>query len=126
MEVRSESVAVPVRSDKLPPAGGQVIQRTRLQVWFIRVCTSILVWTCLVQLVTVGELWHPRLLNGFSTRLNGSGTASFRVEESVQPPPPLPPASEFISLLKCLISLFCGLSRKKEKEKEKEKRRLGC
>lgn len=94
MEVRSESVP-PVRCDKLP--GGQVIQRTRLQVWFIRVCTSILIWTCLVQLVTVGELWHPRLINGFSNRLNGSGAVSFRVEETVQPPPPLLPARKYIS-----------------------------
>ncbi|CAA0825592.1 O-fucosyltransferase family protein [Striga hermonthica] len=53
-------------SEKLPPLQGPVIQRTRLQVWFIRVCSSILIWTCLVQLVAVGELWHPRLLTGYS------------------------------------------------------------
>lgn len=51
--------------EKLPPFQGPVTQRTRLQVWFIRVCSSILIWTCLVQLVAVGELWHPRLLTGY-------------------------------------------------------------
>ncbi|KAL0408714.1 UNVERIFIED_CONTAM: Rhamnogalacturonan I rhamnosyltransferase 1 [Sesamum radiatum] len=51
--------------EKLPSLQGQLIQRTRLQVWFLRVCSTILIWTCLVQLVAVGEMWHPRLLTGF-------------------------------------------------------------
>ncbi|XP_047959992.1 rhamnogalacturonan I rhamnosyltransferase 1 [Salvia hispanica] len=61
------------------------IQRTRLQVWFIRVCSSILIWTCLVQLVAVGELWHPRLLTGNP----GSGKMSAHQEGSLPTPPPL-------------------------------------
>lgn len=68
MEVRSEGGGggcVQVKCDnKVPPA--QVIPRTRLQVWFIRVCSSILIWTCLVQLMAVGELWeqpHANLTN---------------------------------------------------------------
>ncbi|KAK4485540.1 hypothetical protein RD792_008182 [Penstemon davidsonii] len=45
-----------VRSERsveklVPWQQGQVIQRPRLQVWFIRICSSILIWTCLVQLV---------------------------------------------------------------------------
>ncbi|KAL6513936.1 Rhamnogalacturonan I rhamnosyltransferase 1 [Orobanche hederae] len=69
--------------EKLPPLQGPVMQRTRLQVWFIRVCSSILIWTCLVQLVAVGELWHPRLLTGYSgfskmaARLEGSSLTSY-------------------------------------------------
>ncbi|XP_051146045.1 rhamnogalacturonan I rhamnosyltransferase 1-like [Andrographis paniculata] len=51
--------------EKLPPLQGPVIPKTKLQLWFFRVCTCILIWTCLVQLVAVGELWHPRLLTGF-------------------------------------------------------------
>ncbi|CAI0394425.1 unnamed protein product [Linum tenue] len=67
MEIRSESVGL--RSEKL---GGlsPVIPRKRLQVWFIRVCSSILVWTCLVQLVAVGELWHPRFITNLTTRFS--------------------------------------------------------
>ncbi|XP_038722274.1 rhamnogalacturonan I rhamnosyltransferase 1-like isoform X2 [Tripterygium wilfordii] len=51
MEVRSEGIQV--KCDKLAGA-----PRTRLQVWLIRVCASILLWTCLVQLVAVAELWR--------------------------------------------------------------------
>lgn len=84
--VRSERSA-----EKLPPLPGAVIQRTRLQVWFIRVCSSILIWTCLVQLVAVGELWHPRLLTGFP----GFTKMSAHQEGSLpSSPPPFVPASK--------------------------------
>lgn len=88
MDVRSENSSVQVvRWAKLP---GQVIQRTRLQVWFIRICSSILIWTCLVQLVAVGELWHPKLFTRF---LNG-----FETFPTPPPaPPPLPPPRNYIS-----------------------------
>ncbi|KAA8532952.1 hypothetical protein F0562_032931 [Nyssa sinensis] len=92
MEVRSEGVQV--RCDKLPT---QVIPRTRLQVWFIRVCSSILLWTGLVQLVAVGELWHPHLLTGLSNRLTGLAKLSIHVEEAVPSPPILLPARTYTS-----------------------------
>lgn len=90
MEGRSEGVQL--RSDKIPaPVPAPAIQRTRLQVWFIRVCSSILIWTCLVQLVAVSELWQPRLLAGLSNRLIGFTKVSFQVEEVPLSPPLLPP-----------------------------------
>lgn len=89
MEDRSEEIQL--RCDKLP---APVIPRTRLQVWFIRVCSSIVLWTCLVQLVAVGELWHPRLLAGITNRI--SRVAQVHVEE-VQSPPPLLPARKYTS-----------------------------
>lgn len=82
MEVRSESV----QHAKVP--------RTRLKVWFIRVCSSILIWTCLVQLVAVGELWRPQLLTGLSSRFT---RLSIQVEQPLASPPPLLPARNYIS-----------------------------
>lgn len=87
MEVRSEGgggLQQVIKCDKLPTA--QVIPRTRLQVWFIRVCSSILIWTCLVQLVAVGELWQQprRVLN----------LTNVSIHEKVQSPPPLVLPSE--------------------------------
>jgi hypothetical protein len=100
MEVRSDggggsSTGTSTRFDKLQ---SPVIARTRLQVWFIRVCSSIVLWTCLVQLVAVGELWHPHLLAGITNRI--SRIAQLRAEEpplQSSSPPPLLPASEFCS-----------------------------
>ncbi|KAL1551066.1 Rhamnogalacturonan I rhamnosyltransferase 1 [Salvia divinorum] len=79
---RSEKSAEKSPAVQGPPA----MQRTRLQVCFIRVCSSILIWTCLVQLVAVGELWHPRLLTGNP----GSTKMSARQERALPTPPPLP------------------------------------
>ncbi|KAH8496629.1 hypothetical protein H0E87_019391 [Populus deltoides] len=77
--VRSESG---VRSEKIAPPVATVIARTkRFQVWFIRVCSSILLWTCLVQLLTVGELWHPSFM---------ANTTVSIVKPPHHPPPLLP------------------------------------
>ncbi|KAJ4972935.1 hypothetical protein NE237_006109 [Protea cynaroides] len=75
MEVRSEALSL--RYDKLPTP---VLPKTRLQLWFFRVCCGILLWTCFVQLIAVGELWHPQLLTGLSNRLSRF-TCSHRKEE---------------------------------------------
>jgi len=88
MEVRSDGL----RSDKIPVAQPP-IQRTRLKVWFIRVCSSILLWTCLVQLFALGELWHPRFFAGISQKTSQiSPVTSVRVDQVVAPPPLLPPS----------------------------------
>lgn len=92
MEVRSENI--PVRFDKIPT---QVIPRTRLQVWFIRVCSSILLWTCLVQLVAVGELWHPNLFTGLTKGVSSPTQPPLHEKLLVQSPPPLPPARNYKS-----------------------------
>ncbi|KAL5722936.1 Rhamnogalacturonan I rhamnosyltransferase 1 [Ranunculus cassubicifolius] len=70
MEIRSDEYQL--RYDKLPsptPPAPSSNSRTHLQIWFIRVCSSILIWTCFVQFVTVGELWNPRLLTGLSNQI---------------------------------------------------------
>ena len=72
MEVRSlEAMRI---GDKIASGSPSVpaIARTRLQVWFIHVCSSIVLWTCLVQLVAVCELWHLHLLAGITSRISSS------------------------------------------------------
>lgn len=93
MEVRSESLGQ-ARSDKDKGSlqGGQVIQRTRLQVWFVTVCFSIVIWTCLVHLVAVNE---PRSATRLSSRFTEASTLSIRGEDAVPSPPLLVSASEF-------------------------------
>jgi hypothetical protein len=84
--VRSESG---VRSEKIAAPVATVIARTkRFQVWFIRVCSSILLWTCLVQLLTVGELWHPSFM----------ANTTVSIVKPPHHPPPLLPLSKSYSL----------------------------
>lgn len=91
MEVRSEGIQV--RCDKLQSS---VIPRTRLRVWFIRVCSSIVVWTCLVQLMTVSELWHSHLISGITNGIYHITQVQLPIQEdngvAQSPPVFLPPS----------------------------------
>ncbi|CAL0313643.1 unnamed protein product [Lupinus luteus] len=88
MEIRKESVQV--RCDKLQ---SPMIQRNRLRVWFVRVCLSIVLWTCLAQLVTLSELWHSHFISGITSRIYHTTLHPLEVENGVvqAPPPFLPP-----------------------------------
>ncbi|EOA40199.1 hypothetical protein CARUB_v10008919mg [Capsella rubella] len=106
MEVRSESVtSTQARSDiKLPHPSA--VLKPRVQVWFVRVCSSILVWTCLVQLFAAGELWHSRIFTGLTNQI-------FRFSAPLEPvplPPPLPPPRNYTSNGILLVSCNGGLN----------------
>eukprot|EP00249_Psilotum_nudum_P001749 c14407_g1_i1 orf=497-2101(-) len=47
-----------------------MLLRSRMQVWIVRASTSILLWTCLIQLAAIGELWRPRLIKGVPSCLS--------------------------------------------------------
>eukprot|EP00249_Psilotum_nudum_P002978 c16287_g1_i1 orf=1139-2473(+) len=49
--------------------------RSRVHVWLIRASTSILLWTCVLQLAAIGELWHPQLLKGFPACFSSFGSS---------------------------------------------------
>lgn len=103
MEVKSESDNTQARSDnKLPPPSA--VLKPRVQVWFVRVCSSILVWTCLIQLFAAGELWRSRIFTGFTNQIS-------RFSAPVEPvplPPHLPPPSQFSLYLGTLGFYFVG------------------
>ena len=54
--LNAESAQGRIRSS---PTSVTVVQRSRLHVWLIRLSTSILLWTCLIQLMALAQLWHP-------------------------------------------------------------------
>ncbi|KAJ6759725.1 hypothetical protein OIU79_024729 [Salix purpurea] len=41
---------------------------SKMKVWMIRATTSVLLWTCVVQLTTIGEMWCPRVLKGWPSQ----------------------------------------------------------
>ncbi|KAK1292431.1 Uncharacterized protein QJS10_CPB17g00403 [Acorus calamus] len=60
---------------KFPPApekprGLPKVQRSRMKVWMVRATTTVLLWTCMVQLTAMGEMWWPRVLNGWPPCFN--------------------------------------------------------
>ncbi|OVA16898.1 GDP-fucose protein O-fucosyltransferase [Macleaya cordata] len=42
-----------------------MVSRSRMKWWMIRATTTVLLWTCVVQLMTFGEMWGPRVLKGW-------------------------------------------------------------
>ncbi|KAH7855062.1 hypothetical protein Vadar_020834 [Vaccinium darrowii] len=43
---------------------GSIVSRSRVKLWIIMATSSLLLWTCLVQLTALGGTWGPRLLKG--------------------------------------------------------------
>ncbi|KAJ7971130.1 O-fucosyltransferase family protein [Quillaja saponaria] len=41
------------------------IWRSSIKLWIIRVITSVLLWTSVIQLIALGEMWGPKLLKGW-------------------------------------------------------------
>lgn len=41
------------------------VRSSRMKLWMIRATTSVLLWTCVVQLTALGDTWGPRVLKGW-------------------------------------------------------------
>lgn len=54
--------------------------------WIIRASTSIVLWTCMVQLVALGHVWGPRVLKSLPACFTA---ASFFSDSGYRSPPPL-------------------------------------
>ncbi|GAU39030.1 hypothetical protein TSUD_59860 [Trifolium subterraneum] len=94
MDVRSEGNQVRYYDKFHAP----VIPRNRFRVWFIRVCLSIVLWTCLVQLMTVNELWHFNFFSGFTSRIYNTTQRPLQGDvRFAQPPPTLLPPRNYTS-----------------------------
>ncbi|KAK4479428.1 hypothetical protein RD792_014942 [Penstemon davidsonii] len=71
------------RLEKLRNSG--MVSKSRMKLWIIRATTSILLWTCLVQLTALSETWGPRVLKGWPSCFSHESAAL-----RVQPLPELP------------------------------------
>ena len=56
--------------------------RSCLHDWLIRLSTSILLWTCLIQLIALVQLWHPNLLPACFDNANDFNNSVDRSEGS--------------------------------------------
>ncbi|XP_057804999.1 rhamnogalacturonan I rhamnosyltransferase 1-like [Salvia miltiorrhiza] len=67
-----------------------LVSRSRVKLWMIRATTTILLWTCVVQLTALSETWGPRVLKGWpSCFLHEPDTAALALSRlPVTTPPP--------------------------------------
>ena len=85
------------RSSEKLPAPPVIIPRTRVRIWVMRACTSVVLWTCLIQLLTVSSLWNSHFIAGITNRIHNTAQvlipSPLEKNEIVQSLPPLPPSS---------------------------------
>ncbi|KAK6921064.1 GDP-fucose protein O-fucosyltransferase, partial [Dillenia turbinata] len=55
------------KGEKMPTLtkSSSMVSRSRMKLWLIRATTSVLLWTCIVQLTALGDMWGPRVLKGW-------------------------------------------------------------
>lgn len=74
--------------------------RSKMKLWMIRATTSILLWTCIVQLTALGDMWGPRVLKGWPSCFSQESAAAAALQDKAPSLPArvLPPKSEFVYL----------------------------
>lgn len=70
------------------------MSRSRMKLWLIRATTSVLLWTCVVQLTALGDMWGPRVLKGWPSCFSQESSVHNAVSVPFVPPRILPPKSE--------------------------------
>ena len=71
--------------------------RSRMKLWMIRATSSVLLWTCVVQLTALGDMWGPRVLKGWPSCFSQeSAVASSVLQDRMNSVPArvLPPKSQ--------------------------------
>ncbi|KDP31393.1 hypothetical protein JCGZ_11769 [Jatropha curcas] len=88
----------------------KTISRSKMKMWMIRATTSVLLWTCIVQLTTIGEMWGPRVLKGWPSCFSHESAAALEEKLSVLPARVLPPKRVYKNNGYLMVSCNGGLN----------------
>ncbi|KAI4346741.1 hypothetical protein L6164_007613 [Bauhinia variegata] len=64
-----------------------LVMRPRIKLWMARAATTMILWTCFVHLMVLGEFWGPRLLKGMPYCFNRPDVSMAMAEEKSYFPP---------------------------------------
>lgn len=73
------------------------VSHGRMKLWTLRAITTLLLWTCIIQLVTIGEVWGPRLLKSWPSCSSPPNMYTETNLSSIQPKRHFPPKSESLA-----------------------------
>ncbi|XP_062116861.1 rhamnogalacturonan I rhamnosyltransferase 1-like [Humulus lupulus] len=59
--------------------------RSKMKLWMIRATTSVLLWTCIVQLTALGDTWGPRVLKGWPSCFSQESDSAISVLQDNTP-----------------------------------------
>ncbi|XP_065854923.1 rhamnogalacturonan I rhamnosyltransferase 1-like [Euphorbia lathyris] len=69
--VKEWEVKVKLLGDgKVENLKSSMVSRSPMKLWVLRAFTTALLWTCVIQLMALGEFWGPRLLKGWPSCFN--------------------------------------------------------
>ncbi|KAG4190903.1 hypothetical protein ERO13_A07G058300v2 [Gossypium hirsutum] len=95
--------------------GGERVEKlkySRMKLWMIRATTSVLLWTCVVQLTAVGQTWGPRVLKGWPSCFTHQDSSFSVIEDKVLSVPArvLPPKRVYKNNGYLMVSCNGGLN----------------
>ncbi|KAJ8448928.1 hypothetical protein Cgig2_030784 [Carnegiea gigantea] len=66
--------------------GSSSSSRAKMKLWMVRATTSVLLWTCFVQLTTLGDVWGPRVLKGWPSCFSQESPMDLKLPSAVSVP----------------------------------------
>lgn len=65
-----------------------------MSLWMIRAVSVLLLWSCFVHLMALGDMWGPRLFNGWPSCFSQRGFSKALEMKSLPAKTALPPKSK--------------------------------